>query len=104
MFACLDMEDGQPLGRMHGLVVFQGSEDACADWAIARCERYSVLLPFAGAHAVVDVRGTVFALMNHSAADANVHVRPSDGVVELCADVAAGGELLWDYGDLFGFE
>ena len=103
LFATRDMQDGHVLGQLHGLVVFQGDEDACEDWAIARRERFGILLPFDGAHAIVDVRGTVFALMNHSVTDANVHVRPNDGFVELCTDVLAGGELLWDYGDLYGF-
>jgi len=100
LFATVAMEEGTRLGRMHGMVVFKGIEDACEDWAIARGERYCVLLPFAGAHAIVDVRGTAFAMMNHSD-EPNVHVR-GDGAVEVCADVAAGDELYWDYGRLYG--
>jgi hypothetical protein len=31
LFATQDLKDGQPIGRMHGTVVFGGSEDACED-------------------------------------------------------------------------
>ena len=100
LFATSDMEDGHRLGRMHGAVVFRGSSDECEDWANGRGELYCVLLSFEGAHAVVDVSGTPFALLNHSVSP-NVHVR-MNGQVELCEDVTEGDELCWDYGSLYG--
>ncbi|MEC7111971.1 MAG: SET domain-containing protein [Candidatus Thermoplasmatota archaeon] len=106
LFATTDMVDGQTLGRMYGVVLHKGQEGECVKWALQRRGKYNVLLAFDTGkdtqYAIVDAFGTSFGLINHSSDAPNVHVHPN-GVVELCADVEEGQELLWDYGPLYGF-
>lgn len=99
LFATRELAEGTPLGRLSGRVLFSGAKGACEDWAVARAGTRSVLLRHARAWAVVDVRGSPFEFVNK--AEDVLHVSEC-GAVECARDVAAGEELVWDYGELYG--
>ena len=103
LFATVDMEDGTRLGRMHGVILASGTLDEVENVGILRAETRSIALRVGGrsedAWALVQVEGA-FAFMNHEREHPNVHVSET-GWVETCADVRAGDELVWPYGELF---
>lgn len=103
LFATVDMEDGTRLGRMHGVILASGTLDEVENVGILRAETRSIALRVGGRSedvwALVRVEGA-FAFMNHKREHPNVHVSESGWVVT-CADVCAGDELVWPYGELF---
>lgn len=99
LFTTCALEEGTPLGRLSGRVLHTGAHGACEAWAVAHRDTHSVLVRHGGAWAVVDVRGSPFAFAN-SAADETMHVGEC-GDVECAREVAAGEELVWDYGDRY---
>ena len=100
LFSTSDMEDGEKIGRMHGLILATGSLEEVENDGIRRAETRSIALRHAGKWALVHVEG-VFGLMNHDADESSVHVSEG-GWVEACRAVESGDELTFDYGELFG--
>lgn len=102
LFVTRDVCEGERLGRMSGIVPFQGEHDACVEWALARADTRLVMLRRAGAWVVVNVRGCVFEFANSPTGtfDETMHVR-ENGWVEAACDLRTGDELLWSYGDLY---
>jgi len=105
LFACTDTSEGARLGRFSGRIVFESeSRDVAEDWALARKYTRLILVRYARMWHVIDVRGSVFEWANSSDTEegANMHVSRA-GWCEAMCDIAAGDEVVWWYGDLYGF-